>query len=144
MQKLNIEQRQFYGLSCELPNSPKDRIESIRNIWSEVKSILSKQGIDSYSQSAIIENDLPNSTGTARYLALCDYECNELEEYKLEAGEFLCIEHQGLPKDLGKTLQKIGPDQFKSVTKSLELFLYPENYKPNDPAAIIKYLLPIS
>lgn len=123
---------------------PHERPSKIKALWAQLKKKVSDQNILGFSQVSIIENDLPGSKGAVIYYALCDVRTDGLSEYVLDAGVFMCIHHKGHARDIVKSLQDIGPDQFKKVTRAQEIFLYPENYAPDKSDCIIKYLLPVS
>ncbi|MCO4753189.1 MAG: GyrI-like domain-containing protein [Bacteriovoracaceae bacterium] len=129
----------LYGLSAELPASPVERVQHIKQLWQKLREVT----CDFETRIAVIEGDLKPGSN-AKYFALIDKQAPGLEFYKIDAGKYMVFEHKGVARDIGKTLDRIKGEFLDLVSQSKEIFFYPKDYRPDDVEAVIEYLLPTS
>lgn len=158
MDPIFVRQEPLYlaGMSAPLPPRtapPSERPRVIQELAhafrAKVGEISNRQGKERYS---VIENDVWETENPPLIRAMVAVTALDglpdwCQTFVVAPGRYAVFEHQGLPKDLSKTVANIyvrWVPQIEGLFKvNTEIVVYPPEYNPTDPNAVFGYWLPL-
>lgn len=149
-----VSQQLYAGYKIRIRGNEKERNDysEIPSLWQKVTQQLAqhtqRKGIDRY---AVITGDIPHGRQPeAYYYALFAVESRipEIEDLvylELPTSKVVSFQYTGPPTGISQLTGEVFfnwlPSSGQSISKNLELFIYPQNYNRNDPAGTFKYCL---
>lgn len=158
-QILDKEKLLLVGLGLELADRsvpPVERFRAIPELWRTLFGELAQLGRPLQRADdrryTVIDNDVRDNGAAPLYWALIAVTSfsdvpASLERVTVEGGRFAVFVHQGMARDLAKTVAEIhtvwAPQISGLFASDREIFVYPPGYDPISERAKLEYWLPL-
>ena len=143
------------GMSARLPRGKNPQRVAIiqtltRSFLQQMDAITNRMGGERYS---VIENDVWDNGSEPIIRTMVAVDSFQMlpdwsETLTIGSGSFAVFRHQGLPRDISKTVEEVHKNWAHRIPglfeQNRELFIYPPGYDATNPEGAFEYWLPLS